>query len=80
MVLEEVKEMWSTEDRVGRGTSKPVHRERYLGLMFLRGDSVIIVTKMGGQKFKEDTSHIDSNNNKLVALPLLVKKNEEMMT
>ena len=46
MVLEEVREMWTTEDRVGHGRrkSKPVHKERYLGKMFLRGDSVIIVT------------------------------------
>ena len=45
MVLEEVKEVWTTEDRVGQGkrTSKPVHRDRFLGKMFLRGDSIIIV-------------------------------------
>ena len=51
MVLEEVREMWTTEDRVGHGRrkSKPVYRERYLGKTFLRGDSVIIVIKMGGQ-------------------------------
>ena len=79
MVLEEDKEMWTTEERVGRGrrTSKPVHRERYLRKMFLRGDSVIIVIKMGGQTFKEDNSHIDSDNKNPVAFPLLVKKNEE---
>ena len=73
MVLEEVKEMWATEDRVGRGrrTSKPVHRERYLCKMFLRGDSIIIVIKMGEQTFK------DSDNKKPVALTSLVKQNEE---
>ena len=45
--------------------------------MFLRGDSVIIVIKMDGQTFKGDTSRIDSDNNKLVALPLLVKEDKE---
>ena len=45
MVLEEVKEMWTT--------SKPVHRDRFLGKMFLRGNSVIIVVKIGGQTIKK---------------------------
>ena len=86
MVMEEVKEMWNTEDRVGYGkrTSKPVHRDRFLRKMFLRGDSIIIVVKIGRQTFKGDTSHPDSDNKKPVTLPLLVKSyeevEEEMMT
>ena len=50
MVLEEVKEMWTTEDRDRRRirTSKTVHRDRFLGKRFLRGDSVIVVIKMVG--------------------------------
>ena len=50
MVLEEVKEMWTTEDRDRRRirTSKTVHRVRFLGKRFLRGDSVIVVIKMVG--------------------------------
>ena len=30
---------------------KPVHKDRFLGYMFLRGDSVILVVKIGGQMF-----------------------------
>jgi small nuclear ribonucleoprotein D2 len=53
IVLDKVKEMWITEDRVGCGrrTSIPVHTERYLRKMFLKRDSVIIVMTMGGQTF-----------------------------
>ena len=80
MVMEEVKEMWNTEDRVGYGkrTSKPVHRDRFLRKMFLRGDSVILVVKIGGQTFKWDTSYPDSNNKKPLALPSLAKNYEEV--
>ena len=75
MVLEGVREMWTTEDivRYDKRTPKPGHRDRFLRKMFLRGDSVIIVVKIGGQTFKGDTSHPDSDNKKPVTLPLLVK-------
>jgi small nuclear ribonucleoprotein (snRNP)-like protein len=51
MVLEEVKEMWTTETKAGydKRTPKPVHKDRVLAKLFLRGDSVILVVKIGGQ-------------------------------
>ena len=52
-------------------TSKPVHRDRFLGKMFLRGYSVI-------KTIKKDTSHIDTDNKKPVALPFLVKNCKEV--
>ena len=80
MVMEEVKEMWNTEDRVGYGkrTSKPVHRDRFLRKMFLRGDSVIIVVKIDGQTLKGDTSHPDNDKKNPVTIPSLAMSNKEV--
>mmetsp|Transcript_4498 Transcript_4498/g.17714 ORF Transcript_4498/g.17714 Transcript_4498/m.17714 type:complete len:106 (+) Transcript_4498:61-378(+) len=46
MVLEQVHEMWTERPR-GKGSKKapPVNKDRYVGKMFLRGDSVILVLK-----------------------------------
>ena len=46
MLLENVREMW-TEKPQGRGAkgAEPVAKDRYVGKMFLRGDSVILVLK-----------------------------------
>jgi len=44
MVLESVIEMWTEVPRGNKGKkAKPVNRERHIGKMFLRGDSVIFV-------------------------------------
>jgi len=44
MVLENVIEMWTEIPRGNKGKkAKPVNRDRTLGKMFLRGDSVIFV-------------------------------------
>ena len=44
MVLEQVVEMWTEVPRGNKGKkAKPVKRERHIGKMFLRGDSVIFV-------------------------------------
>jgi small nuclear ribonucleoprotein D2 len=47
MVLENVKEMWTEAPRTGKGKkrARPVHRERFIPKMFLRGDSVILVLR-----------------------------------
>jgi len=47
MVLEEVKEMWTTTPKKKKGGKKqqPVNHDRFMAKMFLRGDSVIIVLK-----------------------------------
>ena len=80
MVLEEVKEMWTTETKMGydKRTPKPVHKDRFLGMMFLRGDSVILVVKIGRQTSKWDTRYHDSDNKKPVTLPTLVESYEEV--
>ena len=80
MVLEEVKEMWTTETKIGydKRTPKPVHKDRFLGMMFLRGDSVILVVKIGRQTSKWDTRYHDSDNKKPVTLPTLVESYEEV--
>ena len=47
MVLENVKEMWTEvpKSKNGAARGKPVNRERYISVLFLRGDSVILVIK-----------------------------------
>ena len=40
---------------------KPVHKDRFLGKMFLRGDSVLLVIKIAGQMFPLANSCPDSN-------------------
>ena len=46
MVLESVVEMWTEVPRGNKGKkAKPVNRERHIGKMFLRGDSVIFVLR-----------------------------------
>merc|ERR1712183_738640 len=47
MVLENVKEMWTENQKKKKGEAKkkPVNRDRFISKMFLRGDSVIIVLK-----------------------------------
>ena len=46
MVLESVVEMWTEVPRGNKGKkAKPVNRERHIGKMFLRGDSVILVAR-----------------------------------
>ena len=43
MVLENVKEIWTEVPKTGKGAKKaqPVHKDRFISKMFLRGDSVI---------------------------------------
>jgi small nuclear ribonucleoprotein D2 len=47
MVLENVKEMWTENPKLGKGAKKgrAVNRDRYISKMFLRGDSVILVLR-----------------------------------
>uniref|UniRef100_A0A7S0ZFB3 Small nuclear ribonucleoprotein Sm D2 n=1 Tax=Timspurckia oligopyrenoides TaxID=708627 RepID=A0A7S0ZFB3_9RHOD len=46
MVLEDVKEMWIETPKSSQGRkAKPIHKDRYISKMFLRGDSVILVLK-----------------------------------
>ena len=52
-------------------TPKPIHKDRFLGKIFLRVDSVILGVKIGGQMLKWDTSYPDSDNKKPVTLPSL---------
>ena len=53
LVLEGVKGMWTFTLKTGNDKKKPkpVHKDRFIKKMFLRGDSVILVVKIGGQKF-----------------------------
>jgi small nuclear ribonucleoprotein (snRNP)-like protein len=80
MVLEGVREMWTTEDivRYDKRTPKPGHRDRFLRKMFLRGDSVIIVVKIDGQTLKGDTSHPDNDKKNPVTIPSLAMSNKEV--
>lgn len=41
MVLENVKEMWTETPRVTSGNKKgkPIHKDRFISKMFLRGDT-----------------------------------------
>lgn len=50
MVLEDVREMWTENPRLGKGKakSKPVNKDRFISKMFLRGDSVILVLRNPG--------------------------------
>ncbi|KDN43473.1 hypothetical protein RSAG8_06062, partial [Rhizoctonia solani AG-8 WAC10335] len=43
MVLENVKEMW-TENQKGKN-GKAVNKDRFISKMFLRGDSVILILR-----------------------------------
>lgn len=45
MVLENVREIWTERGRKGRGVkrARASNKERFIGKMFLRGDSVIMV-------------------------------------
>jgi small nuclear ribonucleoprotein D2 len=47
MVLENVKEMWTEVPRTGKGQKKaqPIHKDRFITKLFLRGDSVILVLR-----------------------------------
>ena len=47
MVLENVKEIWTEVPKTGKGAKKaqPVHKDRFISKMFLRGDSVILVLR-----------------------------------
>ena len=47
MVLDEVREMWTEKPRMDKDKkkAKPVIKDRYIGKMLLRGDSVILVLK-----------------------------------
>ena len=49
MVLEEVKEMWTELPIIVRGKkqARPVHKDRFISKMFLRGDTVVLINKMG---------------------------------
>ena len=64
MVLEGVKEMLTTALKTGndKKKSKTVDKDRFLGKMFLRGDSVILFVKIGGQKFPLANSYPDSDH------------------
>lgn len=48
LVMEDVKEFWSEVPK-GSGNKQPVHRDRNLGKLFVRGDSVVIVVKNPGE-------------------------------
>ncbi|AXA50627.1 small nuclear ribonucleoprotein D2 [Malassezia restricta] len=43
MVLENVKEMWTEVPK--SKNKKPVHKDRFISKMFLRGDSVVLVLR-----------------------------------
>eukprot|EP00798_Chlamydomonas_sp_ICE-L_P007406 gene7407-534_t len=47
MVLENVTEMWTEIPKTGKGKkgSRPVNKDRFIGKMFLRGDSCILVLR-----------------------------------
>jgi small nuclear ribonucleoprotein D2 len=47
MVLENVREMWTEIPKTGKGQkkAKPIHKDRFISKMFLRGDSVILVLR-----------------------------------
>ena len=47
MILENVREFWTEVPKRGRGkkSSQPVHKDRFISKMFLRGDSVILVLR-----------------------------------
>jgi small nuclear ribonucleoprotein D2 len=47
MVLENVKEYWLEVSKTGKGVKRttPIHKERFISKMFLRGDSVILVLR-----------------------------------
>ena len=47
LVMEDVKEFW-TEIPKGKG-SAPIDRDRNIGKLFVRGDSVVIVVKNPGE-------------------------------
>jgi small nuclear ribonucleoprotein D2 len=80
MVLEGVKEVWTTELKAWHNKKMPkhVHKDRFLGKMFLRGDSVIMIVKIGGQMFPCAISHHDSDHKKPVTLPSQARNYKEM--
>ena len=43
MVLEDVKDMWTTVPKGGKNKNIPINKDRYISKMFLRGDNVILV-------------------------------------
>eukprot|EP00949_MAST-11_sp_MAST-11-sp1_P002393 g2393.t1 len=43
MVLEDVKDMWTTIPKGGKNKNVPINKDRYISKMFLRGDNVILV-------------------------------------
>ncbi|CAH1372093.1 hypothetical protein MTP99_013587 [Tenebrio molitor] len=47
LILENVHEMWTEEQRKGKGKQpkKPVYKERFMQKVFLRGDSIMIILK-----------------------------------
>ena len=75
MVLEGVKEMWTTALKTGKDKkkTKPV-----LGKIFLRGDSVILVVKIEGQMFPLANRYPDSDHKKPEILLPQVRSHEEM--
>ena len=80
MVLEGVNEVWTTELKAWHNKKMPkhVHKDRFLRKMFLRGDSVIMIVKIGGQMFPCATSHHDSDHKKPVTLPSQARNYKEM--
>ena len=59
MVLEEVIEMWTEQHKKGRNREKTelVHKDRFISKMFLSGDSVIMVIKLGPETEGDDTDY-----------------------
>jgi small nuclear ribonucleoprotein D2 len=50
MVLETVCEIWTEISKSKGKKAQPKNRERFIGKMFLRGDSVILVVKNTNEK------------------------------
>ena len=63
MVLEEVKEIWTELPKMGKGREKarPVHKDRFLSKMFLRGDSVILGIKIGEEMLTKPEGYSANN-------------------
>ena len=59
MVLVEVTEMWTEQRKRGRhsGRTESVQKGRYISKMFLRGDSVILVIRMGPTSGGDDAEY-----------------------
>ena len=62
MLLEAVREVWS-EKRKGKGKNSLKMKERFIGKMLLRGDSVIVVVRNPKEK-NEGTEKVEEDKGK----------------